>query len=178
MLHADTSWTNTTIFTKLGQEQPDSWLFPVDYWNGTIHCRIEVTEKPTDIEVSCQWCFWQADSETCLRKHVHPIIFSKTGVYYTQFPAPGAKDLWVLANLNENSDASYFDGDTKLDQIQYQWRVILNGKQKVLRYKGNNPDEAAKEDLGAEVEPHIPIRFRTRIVVVDKEGEFEPPKGW
>jgi hypothetical protein len=57
---------------------PANWRAPVDYAAGTVHVRVRVLEKPSDMQTLCNVCFKSADTLTC---QPYPDPYTKPGVY-------------------------------------------------------------------------------------------------
>lgn len=180
-------WTTTRIFKdsegELG-EQPLHWAKPTDFLNGTLHLRLEITKKPSDLEVMSMICLWQNGNETCTDiDSSKSLRFSEPGVYYGTFPAPGPGDDidgnadWKRPKA-EHAGKLFFRGDGNADKVLMQWWVHdAEGEWKVLRH---NPENGihAQIDYGPEALKHIPIAYRLEIYVVAKGAVFKAPSHW
>lgn len=57
---------------------PENWRAPIDYAAGSLHVRVEVLEKPSNLKTLCNVCFKAADVLTC---QPYPEPYTKPGVY-------------------------------------------------------------------------------------------------
>lgn len=57
---------------------PSNWRSPIDYAAGSIHVRVQVLEKPSDLKTLCNVCFKADDVLTC---QPYPPAYTKPGVY-------------------------------------------------------------------------------------------------
>lgn len=97
LLDVSDEWTKTRIFkesdNELGNEQPEKWGEPANFQYGTMHIRLEILSKPSDLEIISMLCLWQNGNESCTRRQDPNLIrFTKPGVYYGSYPAPGEGD--------------------------------------------------------------------------------------
>lgn len=176
-------WKETTYFIRalneLG-EQPKNWSEPVNYLDGEIYGRLEVLEKPTDLEITAMFCFWQDGNEICTMRRDNPILFSEAGVYYFRHASPSSgSDEKGNAHWIRCKGKRYFQADAPLDVVQCQWWAFNDaGERKVLREKGKHWPKDEREDMGVEVRQHIPIRQRLEMIVVAAGARFSAPAHW
>ena len=57
---------------------PANWRSPIDYAAGSIHVRVQVLEKPSEMKTLCNVCFKATDVLTC---QPYPPAYTKPGVY-------------------------------------------------------------------------------------------------
>lgn len=176
-------WKETTCFMRaLGEIglQPERWDRPADFLNGTIHGRLEVLEKPTDLEVTMQFCLWQDGHETCKHRDVLPIRFSGPGVQRFSFPSPGtASDGVRNENWQRCKGDDFFSPARQVEVVQVQcWAHNRAGERKVVRERGKHWPKDAREDMGPEVREHIPIRMRVELLVVAAKTSPVLPEHW
>jgi hypothetical protein len=57
---------------------PENWRSPIDYAAGSLHVRVEVLEKPSNLKTLCNVCFKADDVLTC---QPYPEPYTKPGVY-------------------------------------------------------------------------------------------------
>ena len=165
LLDVTNKWTRHTFYTDF--TSVDDWSEPVDYMNGRLYVRTEVTDKPTDIEVWCQICLWKGSHETCTWHNKAYIRFKEEGVYYGSYVGPADHKMWVQCD-----GTLWFDG-TGLTKILYQWWAKnSSGQLKVLR------TNTGSESFGASAAEHIPIYYKSQVYVVSANSEFIPPADW
>lgn len=176
-------WNETTYFMRalneLG-EQPERWDGPVNFLDGQIYGRLEVLEKPTDLEIDAILCFWQNGHEICTNRKAEPILFSRPGIYYFGHPAPSSgTDAEGNRHWIRCKGKRFFDGGGQLEVLQVQYRAFNDaGERKVLRERGKHWPKDANEDMGPEVRRHVPIRQRMELIVVAKGAALGKPQHW
>ena len=69
VLHTHTTATKGFSYFPLPPDVPDNWKSPHNFHEGTIHFRLEVIDKPSDLAVNYQLCVFQdrhsADKHAC-----------------------------------------------------------------------------------------------------------------
>jgi hypothetical protein len=77
-----TAATNNTMSSEYAvaplEGAPANWRSPIDYAAGSLHVRIQVLEKPSEMKTLCNVCLKNNDVLTC---QPYPPAYSKPGVY-------------------------------------------------------------------------------------------------
>ncbi len=90
----DFVWDEAHSMDPLPGKLPDNWLSPVDYLNGELQFRLQVTEKADDTPVWLEICMWQeklGGPHTCLNCLQPP--FRSPGEYTCRMPMRRKKEL-------------------------------------------------------------------------------------
>lgn len=77
-----TAAANNTMSSEYALEPlpgaPANWRSPIDYAAGSIHVRVQVLEKPSEMKTLCNVCFKAGGVLTC---QPYPPAYTKPGVY-------------------------------------------------------------------------------------------------
>ncbi|MEM7273463.1 MAG: hypothetical protein AAF547_10320 [Actinomycetota bacterium] len=149
--------------------QPNSYVSPVNYRDGNIYIRMDLTDKPSDILTYAQLCFWRhADGvnfkyETC--SGTSGITFRDGGVIYIDAGSP--KNWWKK----------------KVDGVPtYDWREQASIIRIMFFDKASRkllmPDRCGSHCFPGDVTPHIPIKLNAEVIMVAKGNTLTPPSDW
>lgn len=197
-----TSTTTTTIpvagqFTVLSGsnldqrvDRPSQWIQPPVQWPegndlselalGRAYVRLEVLEKPSDMPVQMQVCFWyqwdgfNSYEETC-RKLGSNFSITETGVYYFWLPAP--EGWWEAPAEWEN----VLNGDFVWTDEPHIGRLFVKDPvdDSILAVnncgggcwgQADNPDE--------DINLHLPIEVDFELIFTKLGHTFVPPADW
>jgi len=153
------TWKGDCDYDAKPRFGPTNWKSPVDYVNGKVYMRHEVTNKPTTKKIAVQMCMWQSGGpETCASCK----DFTQDGVYYYEWGPPSG--WWNLKPIDYTKAFSwvcvvYKDGS-------------CGGK---LFQKGCCGSHCY---TGSDLAQHVGWKFRATVYVVSKGATFAPPAEW
>jgi len=167
LLNQDITWTggrfNGPFLGQSGASAWYDWTSPIDFTKGCIFSRVEVLEKPTDLQVEIQPCLWNSPppGESC---GSHGPIWSTTGVYYWRIDGP---EYWW-----------------RKDGLPVDWSKP--GTRSLLLIKSGTTlwvDQCGGAwCMGASAASHLPVKVHYEIVVTSTtDGTFVIPpelKDW
>ncbi len=138
---------------------PSNWMSPVNYSDGRVYLRLEVTAKPSDLDTLVQLCLWRNSyvDETCSGSHPVATI----GTYWIDFGTPST--WWKTANWNWTQP---FDVSAIMVKDRASGALLMDGSCGVHCYEGP-----------LDVAAHTPIVFRATSIVVAKNATLNAP-GW
>ena len=152
---------------RRSQEIPDNWLAPVNYYDGDIHYRVEVLEKPnTDVVTSL---FLRVTTESFEGTHNvwlgnNTVAFREPGTYRFTHP--------VLANRPFIRDTQF-----RFDRPLYTMQLVVGDQRGAVVHhwveQGHNKFQGSP-DLGL----YLPLKARYTAIVTARGAKFEPPPWW
>ena len=151
-------------FTGGGRQCPDwqgpkNWVSPVNYYQGNLYFRYEVTAKPTDLLMHIQLCNWTS-GENCIRSKV--CSFKTKGVFYC-VSTPSSRDTW------------WYKDNKMVDWTTRKTMCI------VLKDPGGGKwvsTKVASYCMGPSAAEHLPVKFRLTAIPVSKGAKLIPPADW
>ena len=170
-------------------EAPTSWVSPINYRDGRVFVRFDVTAKPTSDPFDVQICLWQAYTyppdhptkpnvtdnwalETCTTSMLR---ITTPGVYYHDYGVPSA---WWKLKFDH-------DSNTSTPPLLYSWDQPPRVVRLMVKIPGTNPVKLLMTgNCGAycataeQVNPHVPIKANAHAVAVAKGATLEPPATW
>lgn len=177
--------------TNLDQRvnQPNQWIQPPVQWPsggnlselalGRAYVRLEVLEKPSDMPVIMQVCFWyQWDGfnlyeETCRKLGGNNFSITETGVYYFWLSAP---ETWWEAPVGpkvKNGDFVWTDkphvGRLFVKDVD-DTILAINNCGEGCWGQADNPDE--------DINLHLPIVVDFELIFTKANTTFVPPASW
>jgi len=150
-----------TAAARVNYAAPPDWTSPIDYANGRMYLRLDVTSKKTSLPVMVQLCFWRNNfaEETCTGYQG----VSTVGTYWVDLGVPAK--WWKL-----NSTWSWtqpFDYSALMVKDALTGSLLMTGNAcGVSCYTGT-------ENLAN----HTPIVFKAQSIVVAKGATLNAP-GW
>jgi hypothetical protein len=158
LLDRDITWDGSNGRITPDWQGPTNWVSPVNYRDGTIHFRLDVTEKPTNWEAKLQICKWDGH-ETCSRSNT--CTFKSTGLKFCKNSPP---DWWEK------------DGTMSDWTVQKKMSIILRGNVDGNGGWAQNGD--ASYMIGPAIMDHVPIKMHFPAIVVSKGATLNEPAGW
>src|SRR5688572_14248673 len=76
--HSAQTTKDSHYYANPTPETPDNWSSPVDYANGSVHVRLEVKTKPSDMPTRYQICF-EMNQNYCCTDQAPP--YTEPGIY-------------------------------------------------------------------------------------------------
>ncbi len=163
--------TNDSHFNESRQyrstEIPDSWLAPVNYYDGKIHYRVEVMEKPNNNIVTSLLC--RVTTEEFHGTHNvwfgHGVVaFRQPGIYHFEQA--------VLARRPFIRDSKF-----RFDKPLFAMQLAVTDQRGAIVHRrveqGNNKFEGSP-DLSL----YLPLKVRYTAIVVAQGAEFKKPSWW
>lgn len=141
-----------------GFSSPSNWVSPVNYRDGTLYKRMEITYKESTLPVVTQMCIWGDGRETC-----SPCT-PKTGV--------------PTLIYKSDSPATWWTKDGALDYTKagtYRCAVVLKENSCGGLWVDNGSGSWC---MPGSVEEHIPIRMKFTAIVVSQGATLDPPANW
>ena len=161
----DSHFNGTRQYRPL--EIPDSWLAPVNYYDGKIHYRVEVIEKPnTNIVTSllCRTTTGEFHGTHNVWFGHGVVAFREAGVHHFEQP--------VLGNRPFIRDSKF-----RFDQPLFAMQLAVTDQRGAIVHRrveqGNNKFEGSP-DLSL----YLPLKVRYTAIVVAKGAEFKKPSWW
>ena len=148
-------------------EIPDSWLSPANDYDGKIHYRVEVIEKPNTNIVTSLLC--RVTTEEFHGTHNvwfgHGVVaFREPGLYHFEQP--------VLARRPFIRESKF-----RFDKPLFAMQLAVTDQRGAIVHRrveqGNNKFEGSP-DLSL----YLPLKVRYTAIVVAKGAKFEPPSWW
>ncbi len=163
--------TNDSHFNGTRQyrspEIPDSWLAPVNYYDGKIHYRVEVMEKPNTNIVTSLLC----RVTTGEFEGTHNVWFGH-GVVAFREPGVHHFEQAVVGNRPFIRDSKF-----RFDQPLFAMQLAVTDQRGAIVHRrveqGNNKFEGSP-DLSL----YLPLKVRYTAIVVEKGAEFKKPSWW
>lgn len=156
LVHQATKYAQPTTLSG-----PTNWVSPVNYRDGTVYARFEVTAKPTDMALAAQLCLWRDNltQETCspLRS------FSGEGVHWFDLGRPSS--WWKKGGT--------WDYDRPATMARFMIKDPSRGELLMTGSCG-----AACYEGPATVADHVPIEIDASVIVVAKGASLVPPTEW
>ena len=163
--------TNDSHFNGTRQyrspEIPDSWVAPVNFYDGKIHYRVEVVEKPnTNIVTSllCRVTTGEFHGTHNVWFGHGVVAFREPGLYHFEQP--------VLARRPFIRDSKF-----RFDQPLFAMQLAVTDQRGAIVHRrveqGNNKFEGSP-DLSL----YLPLKVRYTAIVVAKGAEFKKPSWW
>lgn len=88
----DFTWDKNYAGRDVAKSPPPNWYSPIDYYNGKIEVRLQVTSKPDMTPVWLELCYWQdylgSPNHTCMHC-INQSTLTKPGVYTCETKAGG-----------------------------------------------------------------------------------------
>ena len=148
-------------------EIPDNWLSPANDYDGKIHYRVEVIEKPNTNIVTSLLC--RVTTEEFHGTHNvwfgHGVVaFREPGLYHFEQP--------VLARRPFIRESKF-----RFDKPLFAMQLAVTDQRGAIVHRrveqGNNKFEGSP-DLSL----YLPLKVRYTAMVVAKGAKFEPPSWW
>ena len=163
--------TNDSHFNATRQyrspEIPNSWVAPVNFYDGKIYYRVEVFEKPNTNVVTSLLCrvtseVFEGTHNTWFGHGV--VVFRDTGVHHFEQP--------VLGNRPFIRNSKF-----RFDQPLFAMQLAVTDQRGAIVHRrveqGNNKFEGTP-DLSL----YLPLKVRYTAIVVAKGAEFKKPFWW
>lgn len=148
-------------------EIPDSWLAPVNYYDGKIHYRVEVIEKPNTNIVTSLLC-----RVTTEEFHGTHNVWFGHGVVAFREPGIHHFEQAVLARRPFIRDSKF-----RFDKPLFALQLAVTDQRGAIVHRrveqGHNKFEGSP-DLSL----YLPLKVRYTAIVVAKGAKFTPPPWW
>jgi len=149
-------------------EIPESWIAPANYYDGTIHYRVEVLEKPNTNTVTSLLCrVTTGDYEGTHNVWFgHGVVaFREKGVHHFAQP--------VLARRP-------FIADTKFDFSQplFAMQLAVTDLRGKIVHRRVEQGARDKFEGSPDLSLYLPLKVRYTAIVVAEGAEFKKPAWW
>ena len=149
---------------------------PVNYADGRAYVRLEITSKPTSINMAAQVCFWYQYTpgsfsnqyeETCTGPE-GLMQFQNEGLWYYEIEAPSK---WWSQNGASNRTGQFDWG-----KRPHVGRIMFKDlKTKTLFFEKRCGSACWS---GGDARDHTPVTFNVSLIFVEKGKSFTPPSDW